>query len=149
VVFSCREELQLKQDILGTLDTPEHTATLLSMLRLAQQLAVAEAVQQQLLQANTAADKEPLAGQPTIAALQPPALVLLRIMRMSALTAAKAAAGQQQQQHVPAEMLQQLLVLRMEQLHQQQARHFMWGPATCIQVSSSSSSSSRNNRGDP
>ncbi|WIA41584.1 hypothetical protein OEZ86_008947 [Tetradesmus obliquus] len=125
--YTDKEELQLSEDFLGKLDTPEHTATLLSMLRLAQQLAVAEAVQQQQQQqARSAADKEALAGQPTIAALQPPALVLLRIMRTSA--AAAATAGQQQQQRVPPEMMKQLALLQMEQGGQQQRRHLMWGP---------------------
>jgi hypothetical protein len=144
VMFRCSEEQQLAVDHLSSLDTPQHSATLLSMLRLAQQLAVAEAVQQQLQQQQwegAAKDKPAaaaaLVGQPTLASLQPPALVLLRIMRKSA--AAAAAAGQQQQQQqqqqVPLQMLQQLKLLQREQLNQRIGKHFMLGPvSTCIQV---------------
>jgi hypothetical protein len=139
--FCRRPELQLKNvDALSTLDTPQHTATLLSMLRFAQQLAVAEATQQQLLQAATAtAAKDSVACQSTIASLQPHALVMLRVMRGAALAAEQQAQQQQQQQQqqqVPAAMLQQLLVLRTEYLYQQRhGRHFMFGPvSTCIQV---------------
>jgi hypothetical protein len=63
---------------------------------------------------------------------------MLRVMRGAALAAEQQAQQQQQQQQqVPAEMLQQLLVLRTEYLYQQHhGRHFMLGPvSTCIQVS--------------
>jgi hypothetical protein len=133
-VVICRPELQLKADVLGTLDTPQHTATLLAMLRLAQQLAVAEAVQQRLLGADTAKAKEAVAGQPTIATLQPHALVMLRVMRTAALSATQQRL--QQPQQVPPSLLQQLLVLRTDQLHQQHnGRHFVLGRASSyIQV---------------
>ncbi|KAF8071336.1 abcC3 [Scenedesmus sp. PABB004] len=89
--------------LVGRLDTPVHTATLLSMLKLAQQLAVAEAAAEQQQQRQQGLQPGAQALLQQVAALQllqPPALAQLRLARaaLHVATGEAAAPGAQQQE---------------------------------------------------